>query len=100
VGLPESTYYYRPLEETEYNLMLMNLIDKQYSETPFYGVPRITAWLKRQGYEVNHKRIRRLMRLIGIEAIYPKPNLSKSLKEHKKYPYLLKGVSIERPEQV
>ena len=80
--------------------MLMNQIDKQYTKTPFYGVPRITAWLKREGYEVNRKRIRRLMRVMGIEAIYPKPNLSKSLKEHKKYPYLLKGVTIEHPDQV
>jgi len=80
--------------------MLMKVIDKQYTATPFYGVPRMTAWLKREGYEVNRKRIRRLMRVMGIEAIYPKPNLSKSLNEHKKYPYLLKGVSIEYPDQV
>ncbi len=80
--------------------MLMNLIDKQYTDTPFYGAPRMTAWLRREGYEINPKRIRRLMRVIGIEAIYPKPNLSQSLKEHKKYPYLLKGVTIEHPDQV
>jgi len=78
----------------------MNLVDEQYTRTPFYGVPRMTAWLRRQGYGVNHKRIQRLMRLMGLEAIYPKPRLSIPSKEHKIYPYLLKGVSIDRPDQV
>ena len=60
----------------------------------------MTAWLKRQGHDVNHKRVRRLMRLMGLEAVYPKPNLSKALREHKKYPYLLRDMVIERPDQV
>ena len=60
----------------------------------------MTAWLKREGHEVNPKRIRRLMRTMGLEAIYPKPSLSKSSKEHRKYPYLLKGLTIDRPNQV
>jgi len=100
LGLSSSSYYYRPREETEYNLMLMKLIDKQYTQTPFYGAPRMTAWLRRQGYGVNPKRVRRLMRVMGIEAIYPSPNLSKASTEHKKYPYLLKGLTIDRPDQV
>jgi putative transposase len=78
----------------------MRLIDEQYTRTPFYGVPKMAAWLIRQGYRVNHKRIRRLMRLMGLKAVYPKPWLSKSDKEHKKYPYLLKGLIINRPNQV
>ena len=80
--------------------MLMKLIDKQYTRIPFYGVPRMTAWLKREGHGVNSKRIRRLMRTMGLEAIYPKPSLSKSSNDHRKYPYLLKGLTIDRPNQV
>ena len=78
----------------------MRLIDEQYTKTPFYGIRRITNALKSLGWVVNHKRIARLMRVMGIEAIYPKPQLSKSRKENKKYPYLLRGLSIERPNHV
>jgi putative transposase len=74
--LARSSYYYRLRPQSDLNLLLMNLIDEQYTRTPFYGVPRMTAWLRRQGYGVNHKRIRRLMRLMDLEAIYPKPRLS------------------------
>jgi putative transposase len=91
---------YRPRAVDDLNLLLMRLIDEQYTRTPFYGVPRMTAWLKRQGYEVNPKRVRRLMRLMGFEAVYPKPWLSKPVKGHKKYPYLLKGLIINRPDHV
>tara|TARA_B100000315_G_C14355174_1_gene485832 strand:- start:311 stop:538 length:228 start_codon:yes stop_codon:yes gene_type:complete len=73
----------------------MNLIDEQFTKTPFYGVERMTAWLRRQGQEVNHKRIRRLMRLMGLEAIYPKPRLSLSNQAHKKYPYLQSTLAID-----
>lgn len=100
LGLSRSTYYYQARETDNFNLMLMNLIDEQFTRTPFYGVPRMTAWLRRQGYQVNPKRIRRLLRFMGLEAIHPKRNLSKPSKEHKIYPYLLKGVSIEKPNQV
>ena len=100
LGLSRSTYYYQAREMDNLNLKLMNLIDGQFTRTPFYGVPRMTAWLRRQGYEVNPKRVRCLMRLMGLEAIHPKRNLSKPSKEHKIYPYLLKGVSIEKPNQV
>jgi len=81
-------------------LELMRLIDRQYMETPFYGIRRMTAWLNREGYGVNHKRIARLMRIMGIEAIYPKPKLSVGNSEHKIYPYLLRGVEIVEPNQV
>jgi putative transposase len=100
LGLCRSSYYYESQRDDSYNLMLMNLIDEQFTRTPFYGVPRMTAWLKVQGHEVNHKRVRRLMRLMGLQAIYPKPRLSCSNQTHKKYPYLLKGVMIDYPDQV
>ena len=72
VGLPRSTYYYQGCGESEENLTLMRLLDKQYTDTPYYGVRRMTAWLRRQGYDVNHKRVARLLHTMGIEAIYPK----------------------------
>lgn len=100
IGLPRSSYYYEAQEETPLNLELMKLIDKQYIRTPFYGVPRMTEWLRREGYQVNPKRTRRLMRLMGLEAIYPKPRLSKAHPEHRKYPYLLRDLKIVRPDQV
>jgi len=78
----------------------MRLIDEQYLHTPFYGVPKMTAWLRRQGHHVNPKRIRRLMRLMGLEALYPRRNLSKACPEHKKYPYLLRDLVIGHPDQV
>lgn len=100
VGLARSSYYYDSQRDDSYNLWLMNLIDEQFTRTPFYGVERMTAWLRRQGEEVNHKRVRRLMRLMGLEAIYPKPRLSLSNQAHKKYPYLLTNLAIDHPDQV
>ena len=78
----------------------MRLIDEQYTARPFYGSRRMTEWLTQQGEEVNRKRVQRLMRLMGLEAIYPKPRLSLAGKGHKIYPYLLRGVAIERADQV
>jgi putative transposase len=78
----------------------MNLIDEQFTRTPFYGVERMTAWLHRQGQRVNRKRVRRLMRLMGLEAVYPKPRLSLSNKAHTTYPYLLRNLTIDHPDQV
>jgi len=80
----------------------MRLLDEQYIETPFYGIDKMTEWLRHQGHYVNHKRVRRLMRQMGLEAVYPrrKHGLSIPDKEHKIYPYLLKGVQIERADQV
>jgi len=100
LGLSRSAYYYAPRGESYFNLMLMRLIDEQYTRTPFYGVERMTAWLRRQGYEVNPKRVRRLMRLMDLEPIYPKPRLSTAKKGHKKYPYLLNGLVIDRPDHI
>jgi putative transposase len=88
------------MEVSAFESELMRLIDRQYMETPFYGIRRMTAWLNRKGYPVNHKRVARLMRLMGIEAIYPRPKLSVGDSEHRIYPYLLKGVEIKRPDQV
>ena len=78
----------------------MRLIDEQYTERPVYGYRRMTIWLRREGNAVNFKRVQRLMRLMGLEAIYPKPSLSKRNKEHQIYPYLLRNVAIERPNHV
>ena len=75
LGLSRSSFYYEPAEETAENLMLMKLIDQQYTAQPFYGSRKMTVWLQGQGHQVNRKRVQRLMRLMGIEAIYPKPNL-------------------------
>ena len=78
----------------------MRLIDEQYTRTPFYGVRKMNWWLDEQGYAVNPKRVRRLMRQIGLEAIYRKPRLSKPGPGHRIYPYLLRGMKIDRPNQV
>lgn len=78
----------------------MRLLDEQYTRTPFYGARKMTAWLQSIGERVNIKRVRRLMRRMGLEAIYPKPNLSRANAQHKKYPYLLRGLEITRPNQV
>jgi putative transposase len=100
LGLSRSTFYYQPATESKENLGLMRLIDEQYTRCPFYGSRRMTAWLKDERHPVNRKRVQRLMGLMGLEAIYPKPNLSAADRQHKVYPYLLRGVSIERPDQV
>ena len=98
--LSRSTFYYQPLDKNAYNLALMRLIDEQFTKRPFYGVPRTTASLRRLGYGINPKRVRRLMRVMGLEAIYPKPRLSANGSDHKVYPYLLKEVTVDRPDQV
>jgi putative transposase len=99
LGLPRSTYYYESERDDRYNQRLMNLIDEQFTRTPFYGVDKMTAWLRRTDHEVNPKRVRRLMRLMGLEAIYPKPKLSLGNQAHKKYPYLLRELVIDHPDQ-
>lgn len=98
--LSRATYYYVPATESPLNLALMRLIDEQYMRTPFYGWPRMTVYLQSQGYTINHKRVQRLMQKMAIQAIYPKPNLSQAKRDHKVYPYLLRGVAITRPNQV
>lgn len=100
LSLARSSYYYESVRDDSYNKSLMNLIDEQFTRTPFYGVEKMTAWLRRQGHKVNQKRVRRLMRLMGLEAIYPKTRLSVVNKAHKKYPYLLRDLEIDHPDQV
>jgi len=100
LNISRSTYYYKPKGESPKNLELMELMDKQYTKTPFYGVAKMCAHLRSLNNDVNIKRIRRLYRLMGLNAIYCKPNLSKANKEHIKYPYLLRGVVIDRVGQV
>jgi putative transposase len=100
VGLNRSSLYYPPTQETEENLLLMRLIDQQYTRTPFYGSRRMTHWLGRAGHEVNRKRVQRLMRKMGLEAVYPRPRLSMAGPDHKVYPYLLRGIEVRRSDQV
>ncbi len=100
VGLPRSSYYYQEKGEDAYSLHLMRLIDEQYTRRPILGVRRMTDWLRRHGHMVNHKRVARLMRLMGLEAIYPKPKTSLSHKQHRKYPYLLRDLAINQVDQV
>ena len=100
LGLSRSSYYYRPATDTTENLALMALIDREYTAHPFLGSRRLTTWLQAKGRQVNRKRVQRLMRLMGLEAVYPKPRLSISGTGHKVYPYLLRGVAIERADQV
>jgi putative transposase len=100
LGISRSGYYYSPCPESPENLAIMRLMDEQYLKTPFYGIRRMQAYINNQGYWVNIKRIRRLLRLMGLEAIYPKPNIIKLLPGHKIYPYLLTGLSINDINQV
>jgi putative transposase len=100
LGLSRATYYYEPLGESELNLELMRLIDEQYLKTPFYGWPKVTDYLQRQGYAVNHKRVQRLMQQMGLQAIYPKPKTTVPNPNHRVYPYLLRGLAITHPNQV
>jgi putative transposase len=100
LGLSRSSLYYEPAPETAESLRLMRLIDREYTEHPFYGSRRMTAWLVGQGEAVNRQRVQRLMRVMGLEAIYPKPKLSAAGQGHRVYPYLLRDVRIERPDQV
>ena len=100
LGLTRSSLYLEPRGESTDNLHLMRLLDAQYTATPFYGSRRMTAWLRSQGYAVNRKRVTRLMRQMGMEAIYTKPQLSQAAEGHVIYPYLLRGVKIERVNHV
>src|SRR3954463_12266829 len=95
LGLSRSSYYYEPATETAENLALMALIDREYTAHPFRGSRGMTAWLWREGHQVNRKRVQRLMRVMGLEAVYPKPRLSVGGVGHKVYPYLLRNVTIE-----
>ncbi len=98
--LARSSLYYRPSPDDEYNNLLMRLLDEEYTRRPFYGIRKMTQFLIGQGHGVNHKRVARLMRLMGLAAIYPKPRLSAPDKQHRKYPYLLGGLIIDHPNHV
>ena len=100
LSLTRSSLYYARQPENPVNLALMRWIDALYTEMPYYGIRRMAAQLNREGHTVNHKRVRRLMHLMGLEALYPKPNTSRPGKQHCVYPYLLKGLIITRPNQV
>lgn len=101
VGLNRATYYWQPASESPLNLELMRLIDQEYTRAPFYGYRKMTARLNKQhSFAVNHKRIARLMGKMGLQAIYPRPRTSIPDRQHKKYPYLLRGLDIKRPNQV
>jgi len=100
LSISRSGLYYQPKEISEEDLTLMKLIDRQYLATPFYGARKIGACLKGQDYTVNRKRIRRLMRLMGLKAIYRRPKTSTPGPGHKIYPYLLGGMKITWPNQV
>jgi len=102
LGLSKSTYYYTPVGESEQNLTYMRLMDEQYHETPFYGVGQMVYHLRKLGYEVNPKRVRRLLRLMGLKSICPGPHTSKPGKgdDHQIFPYLLNNIVISYPGQV
>ncbi|HJL60873.1 MAG TPA: IS3 family transposase, partial [Pseudomonadales bacterium] len=98
--LPRSTFYHVPKSVTDEGLELMQLIDRCHLEHPFYGSRRVRDWLEDQGHKINRKRIQRLMRTMGLVALYPKRNLSLANQAHKVYPYLLRDLVIDRPNQV
>ena len=100
LNLARSSYSYHSVGETEDNLHLMRLLDEQYTRTPFYGIRKMTAWLQMQGYAVNHKRVARLMRTMGLETIYPKPQMTMPGDNERLYPYLLRNPTIDRPNGV
>jgi putative transposase len=100
LGISRSSLYCQPTGAGAQDLELMALMDRQYLKTPFYGSRRMTIWLRTQGHQVNRKRVRRLMQLMGLEAIYRHPNTSKPAPGHKIYPYLLRGLEINRVNQV
>ena len=100
LAVSRSSVYRRPAEVSEEDRAIMALIDRQYLARPYYGSRRMAAWLTTQGHLVNRKRVQRLMRLMGLVAIYQRPNTSKAAAAHKVYPYLLGGLAIERVNQV
>ena len=100
LNISRASVYYRPVSTRAEDLELMARMDRQYLKTPFYGSRRIKAWLLAEGYLVSRSKVRRLMRLMGLEAIYRRPNTSKPAPGHRVYPYLLKGVDVNRVDQV
>ena len=100
VGLPRSTFYYEACPETPENLRLMRRLDELHLKNPVYGIRKLEVELRKEGWGVNRKRVRRLLRVMGIEAIYPKPMLSQPDPQHGRHPYLLADLEINGPDQV
>ncbi|MFT5085221.1 MAG: putative transposase [Lentisphaeria bacterium] len=102
LSLPRASYYLNTdwAAETEENLSLMRLIDEEYTCHPFYGNRKMRDYLRRIGHQVNRKRVRRLMRKMGLKSVAPSPNTSKSCPKHKVYPYLLNGLVVDHANQV
>jgi len=100
LGLARSSYYYAPAGESAENLELLQWLDEQYTRTPYFGVRRMTAVLREAGYTINPKRVRRLLRLLGLETLFPGPRTSQAAPGHRIYPYLLRGLNIERVNHV
>lgn len=100
INLSRSSYYYKPVGIDDLTLLLLRLVDEEYTRHPFLGTRRMKTYLRELGYPLNRKRVQRLYRLLGIEAVYPKKNTSKACPEHKIYPYLLRGLSIDYIDQV
>ncbi len=100
LGLSRGACYYQPRPVSEKDLFLMRLIDKEYTRHPFYGSRRLSDWLRDQNQAVSREKVRRIMKLMGLEAIYPKKRLSLKNKEHRTYPYLLRGLRIDHPDHV
>jgi len=100
LGLAPASYYYVAQPESAQNLHYLRMLDEEYTRHPFYGVRKMTAWMQQQGHGVGPKRVRRLLRAMGLMAVYAKPRLSLNPLYHRHFPYLLKGVTIVRPNQV
>lgn len=100
IGLSRSTYYYSPIATSDENLLLMRLIDEQFTATPFFGSPRMTRWLERHGHPVNHKKVERLMRVMALAAIAPKESRRRKDTAHVVYPYLLRDFEASKPNEV
>jgi putative transposase len=100
LDLPRSTFYYQLATESAENLHLMRLLDEQYLQTPFYGSRNMTTWLRQEGFAVNRKRVQRLMRLMGLEGLAPRPTTTKPAPGHRVFPYLLRGVEITHADHV
>jgi putative transposase len=100
LDLPRSTFYYLPATETEENLRFMRLLDEQYLKTPFWGSRNMTTWLRQEGFAINRKRVQRLMRVMGLEGLAPRPTTTKPAPGHRVFPYLLRGVEITHADHV
>lgn len=100
LGVCRSMLYHKPQREKAEDLKIMRLLDEQYFHTPFYGIRRIKQWLMRQGYDINRKRVARLMKVVGWQTLYPTRRTTSGNAKHPKYPYLLRDIDIVRPNQV